>query len=159
MKRIPAAPSGSQVLPEHPPRSDKLVDRVARSNPKVYDGNLDPIELEDWIRGMEKIFTVVEAPEEKKVNLGTFYLTGEVDIWWSTVKDKLQGPELTWTKFLEELRAKFYPITVQRQTEKEFMELRMSGNMTVMQYARKFMELSRFVPDFVASEKLKMRKV
>jgi len=29
------------------------------------------------------------------------------------VKDKLQGPELTWAKFLEEPRAKFYLITVQ----------------------------------------------
>jgi len=50
MKRIPAAPSGSQVLPEYPPRSHKLADRVAQRNPKVYDGNLDPVELEDWIR-------------------------------------------------------------------------------------------------------------
>ena len=63
------------------------------------------------------------------------------------MKDKLQGHELNWAKFLEELRAKFYPITVQRQMEKEFMELKMSGNMTVTQYARKFVELSRFAPD------------
>ena len=107
---------------------------------------------------MEKIFAVIEVPEEKKVNIGTFYLTGEADIWWSTVKEKLQGSELTWTRFLEELRTKFYPITVQRQKEKEFLELKMSGNMTVMQYARKFMELARFAPDFVASERLKMRR-
>ena len=38
------------------------------------------------------------------------------------------------------------------------MELKMSGNMTVMQYARKFTELSRFAPDFVASKRLKMRR-
>jgi len=37
---------------------------------------------------MEKIFAVVEVPEEKKVNIGTFYLAGEADIWCSTVKDK-----------------------------------------------------------------------
>jgi len=33
----------------------------------------------------------------------------------------------------------------------------MSGNMTVMQYARKFMELSRFTPDFMGMERMKMR--
>ena len=38
------------------------------------------------------------------------------------------------------------------------MELKMSGNMTVMQYARKLMELSRFALDFVATERLKMRR-
>ena len=88
------------------------------------------------------------------MNRGTFYLAGEADIWLSTMKNKLQGPELTWAKFLEELKAKFYPITVQR-----FMKLKMSYNMTVIQYANKFIELSRFVPDFMPSESLKMRSL
>jgi len=74
------------------------------------------------------------------------------------VKDKLVGPEFTWNKFLSELRAKFYPVVVHSQKEKEFMELKMSGTMTVMQYASKFTELSRFVPEFVSSERLKMRR-
>ena len=47
---------------------------------------------------------------------------------------------------------------VQRPKEKEFMELKMSGSMTVMQYASEFMELFRFVPEFVSSERLKMRR-
>jgi len=33
----------------------------------------------------------------------------------------------------------------------------MSKNMSIMQYASKFIELSRFVPDFVAIERMKMR--
>ena len=47
---------------------------------------------------------------------------------------------------------------VQRQKEKEFMELKMSGTITVMQYASKFIELSRFLPEFISSERLKMRR-
>jgi len=152
MKRIP------QVHAETPPKEDKLADRVARCNSKVYDGSYDPAVLEEWIRGMEKIFTVVEVPEGKRVNIGTYYLTGEADIWWNTVKDKLVGPEFIRNKFLSELRAKFYPVVVQRKKEKEFMELKMSDTMTVMQYASKFTELSRFVPEFVSSERLKMRR-
>jgi len=38
------------------------------------------------------------------------------------------------------------------------MELNMSGPMTMMQYASKFTELSRFVPAFVSFERLKMRR-
>jgi len=101
---------------------------------------------------------VVEVPKGKRVNIGTYYLTGEANIWWNTVKDKVVGPEFTRNKFLSKLREKFYPVVVQRQKEKEFMELKMSGTMTVMQYARKFTELSRFVPEFVSSERLKMRR-
>ena len=107
---------------------------------------------------MEKIFTVVEVPKSKKVNIGTFYLAGEADIWWNTIKHKWQELELTWAKFTEELRAQFYPVTLQRQKEKEFMELKMTGSMTILQYASKFTELSRFAPEIVASERMKMRR-
>jgi len=75
MKRIPQVPA------ETPPKEDKLADRVVRRNPKVYDGSYDPVVLEEWIRGIKKIFTVVEVPEGKKVNIGTYYLTSEADIW------------------------------------------------------------------------------
>jgi len=85
-------------------------------------------------------------------------LTSEVDISWNTVKDRLVRPEFTWSKFLGKLRAKFYPVLVQIQKEKEFMELKMSSKMTMMQYANKFPELSKFVPEFVSSKRQKMRR-
>jgi len=65
------------------------------------------------IRRMEKIFAIADGLEEKKVNIRTFYLVSEVDICWSTIKDRLQGLKFTWSKFLEELRAKFYLLTIQ----------------------------------------------
>ena len=63
MKRIPQVPT------ETPPKEDKLADRVVRRNPKVYDGTYDPVIWGEWVRGMERIFTVVEVPEEKEVNI------------------------------------------------------------------------------------------
>ena len=74
MKRIPLVP------PEGPFKPHELADKVVRCNPKVYDGKYNLVELEEWIRGTEKIFMIVEVSEEKKVNIGIFYLTGEVDI-------------------------------------------------------------------------------
>jgi len=65
------------------------------------------------------------------VNIRTFYLVEEADIWSNIVKDKWQGLEFTWARFLEELSAYFYPITIQRHKQ-EFMELRMSDSMMVM---------------------------
>jgi len=37
----------SQVPIETPPKDDKLADRVARHNPKAYDGNYDLVVLEE----------------------------------------------------------------------------------------------------------------
>jgi len=72
---------------------------------------------------MKKIFTAVEVIREKKMNIGTFYLASEANIWWSIVKDPLQGCKLTCAKLFEELRAKLYPMTVQQHKEKKFMGL------------------------------------
>jgi len=89
IKRIP------QVPIETPHKEDKTTDRIARCNPKVYGGSYNLVVLEEWIRGMEKISTVVEVLQENKVNIGTYYLTSEADIWWNTVKDKPVLPEFT----------------------------------------------------------------
>jgi len=51
--------------------------------------------LDERVRGIEKIFIVVKVLEEKKTNIGMYYLTGEADIWWNTIKDKLIRPEFT----------------------------------------------------------------
>ena len=75
-----------QVRTETLPNDDKLADRVARCHPKVYDEKYDPVELEEWVWGIEKIFIVVNVPEKRKVNIGTYYLTCEVDLWWNTIK-------------------------------------------------------------------------
>jgi len=52
---------------------------------------------------MENVFTVIEIPGDKKVNIGIFHLTGETDTWWNIVKNRLLGPDFTSSRFLEEL--------------------------------------------------------
>ena len=111
--------------------------------------------LEEWIRQMEKIFNVVEVPENRRINIGAFYLTGQADIWWGMVKPTFQNDESTWNKFSEALRAKFYPMHLQKQKQKEFLTLR-QGNLSVMEYASRFTELSRFASEFVATDRMKI---
>jgi len=68
---------------------------VAQRNPKTYDGKYDPVEQEERIRGIEKIFTVLELREEKRVKIGRFYLTLKADIKSNNVKDRLSGQAFT----------------------------------------------------------------
>jgi len=53
---------------------------VARCNPKTYCGSYNPVELEEWIRSMKKIFTIVEVLEENKVTIKALYFPGEAEI-------------------------------------------------------------------------------
>ena len=52
---------------------------------------------------MENVFTVTEIPGDKRVNIGTFYLTDKTNIWWNTAKNRLLGFGFTWIRFVEEL--------------------------------------------------------
>jgi len=91
-------------------KENKFFDRVAKRNPKTYDGKEDPVVLEEWIRQQEKIFDAVKIPDNKPVIIGVFYLSGQANIWWGTVKTTFQSPEATWSKFNKAPRAKFYPV-------------------------------------------------
>ena len=48
-------------------------------------------------------FTVIEVPGDKRMNIGTFYRTGETNIWWNIVKNRLLGPDFTWSRFVERI--------------------------------------------------------
>jgi len=89
MKRIPLVP------PKICPKDDKVTDKLAHCNPKTYDGKYNPVELKEWIWGMEKMFTIVKVLEEKKLSIRMSYLSREVNIWSSIVKDRLLGLEFT----------------------------------------------------------------
>ena len=70
--------------------------------------------LEEWIRQMEKIFDVVKVSDNKRINIRTFYLSGRADMWWETVRTTFQTPEATLASFTEVLRAKLYPMHMQK---------------------------------------------
>ena len=61
MKHIPP------VAPVKPPKEDKIIDRVAQCNCDTYGRSYNPVESEEQIRGIEKIFAIIEVPVEKKV--------------------------------------------------------------------------------------------
>ncbi|XP_048494460.1 uncharacterized protein LOC125494740 [Beta vulgaris subsp. vulgaris] len=135
----------------------KFYKRLASHNPRTYDGEPDPVKFEDWIAYMEKLLDMVNCPTNLRVKLASFYLDGQADMWWKTVKNIAQRPDFTWDKFLEKLRERFYPPALQTKKECEFLTLR-QGKMSIVEYTAKFVELSRFAPDLVKSEKFKVTR-
>lgn len=60
-----------------------------RMGPPEFMGTSDPIEAENWIIHLEKIFVFMECSFEKKVSLATFILKGEAEHWWRATHDTL----------------------------------------------------------------------
>jgi len=62
---------------------------------------------------------------------------------------------LTWDEEKILMDAQYYPQDVRRAKEWEFLRLK-QREMTVIEYAAKFNELSRFAPNQLATEEMRM---
>ena len=62
---------------------------------------------------------------------------------------------MTWERLKELMDNQYYPLDVQRMKEKEFLSLK-QGNLSVMGYASRFNELSRFASHQMNTEVRKM---
>ena len=66
-------------------------------------------------------------------------------------------PEFGWVKLNQAMRNQLYPQSLQLQMESEFIHLK-QRRMSVLEYAVKFNELSRFAPDMVSTDRQKMNR-
>ena len=95
----------------HTDPNGELFKKIAQSKPPVYEGEPDPVKLENQLREFNKLFGAVGCADDFKVNNVVFYLRGEVDLWWSQNETVLRAvPNFGWDKFQEQLRKKFYHV-------------------------------------------------
>ena len=122
-------------------------------NPPSFEFSANPAGAEDWIAEMEKLFDVQNYSEEKKVRFAAFRLKGNALDWWKWTKTRYEqaGTPFTWEGFKNDFFAKYFPISVRRLKENEFLNF-VQGNMDVRRYEAKFNSLSRFTSRFVATE-------
>ena len=73
------------------------------------------------------------------------------------MRERQYEPGFGWNRFKKMIKDHFYPFSLQKVKEGEFMQLQ-QASMSVLEYASKFMELSQFVPAFVDGERLKMNR-
>ena len=64
---------------------------------------------------------------------------------------------MTWGEFQELFMEKFFPASTRHAKAEEFLELK-QGNMTMLEYVAKFIELARFGDDYAATDMAKVRK-
>ena len=95
--------------------------RISQNKPSPFDSKGEPSELEQWLREFDKLFDVVECPEELKVNQAAFCLTGKVDYWWANSKAELLEQAkgvFDWAMFKRAMQEKFYPLHVRKEVER-----------------------------------------
>jgi len=136
------------LLHRNPVQEPTVMDMICQFNklkPPKFQGGSDPLKYEEWMRRMENPFEIMECPTRFKVALATYQFEGEVEYWWGTVKPREGENPIMWDRLKEMLDNQYYPRDVRRMKEREFLSLK-QGSLSIMEYATKFNELSRFAP-------------
>ena len=122
-----------------------------RQSPPTFQGSSNPLDADRWIRRVTKVFDGLGVAEDFKVGLATYLFDGEADHWWESVKRRRDISALTWGEFDQIFQDKYFPESVRDRMKAGFLALR-QGNTTVVEYERRFTELSHYVMEFISTE-------
>ena len=146
-----ASVAGSQGGPNN-------LQRFRAHHPPTFTGGEDPMVADHWFMQVEKVLDAMEIiSDTTRIRLAAFQLEGEAQVWWNWAKISRELDAMTWAEFQELFMSKYFPDTARHAKAQEFLELK-QGTMTVMEYVAGFMELARFVDDYVATDMAKVRR-
>ncbi|KAL3513994.1 hypothetical protein ACH5RR_026711 [Cinchona calisaya] len=112
----------------------------------------------NWIAQIENQFKALRFPEDLKVQVVISFSVGDAENWWRSMEPMIDVAEndVTWKEFKEMFLDQYFPRALRKKMQNDFYSLRQTGNMTVLQYANKFIFLGRFCPKVFEDEVKKM---
>jgi len=91
-----------------------------------FTGGHDPLEAQNWLDELNKIFEVVQCTDKQKVTFAAYMLKGAANNWWNLAKSCriAKGKPVNWEKFQELFLDRYFPKFIPEQKREEFMDLR-----------------------------------
>jgi hypothetical protein len=135
-----------------------LVKSMREMGCEPYSGEQDAEVVGRWIRKVEKTMIQIKIPHDPQVDCATQLLSGNAMTWWETVQLRRAIKTLTWDDFKTEFENQYYSKYHRKIKELEFLALRQEG-MSVLEYERRFHDLSLFAPHYVPLEQHMIEKL
>jgi hypothetical protein len=108
----------------------------------MFNGDVNPEKLDNWIRQVEVYCHVQHIDEEEvKVQLASLRLEGNSLVWWeSKLQDIIKCGNLlsSWSEFKSIIRKQFYPLGYLHKAMMEWKNLRQSKGQTVQSFTEEF---------------------
>jgi hypothetical protein len=120
--------------------------------PPVFSHADDPLEADDWLKTVEKMLTTTQRANRENVLYASGRLQGTASAWWDAYVAAHATPDaITWQEFTTSFRSYHIPASLMKLKKKEFLALT-QGEMTVIEYRDKFVELYRYAPEEVVDD-------
>jgi hypothetical protein len=116
-----------------PPHQSRLAE-FQRTHPTTFSQAKDPMEAEDWLKGVEKKLMIAQCMDREKVLFATHQLFCTAANWWETYCSAHADVNfITWNEFKAHFHNHYVPHGTMKLKKKEFTNLR-QGSMTVNEY-------------------------
>nr|GFD06913.1 zinc finger, CCHC-type, retrotransposon Gag domain protein [Tanacetum cinerariifolium] len=102
--RTSSGPSGCGGNPP-PVTIHTWLERFNKQKPRSFEKAIAPVDAENWISHMEKIFDVMGCEDAFKTRLAVYKFEGDALAWWKAYKQAKGGDvwliTVTWVEFKE----------------------------------------------------------
>ena len=161
----PPFPTNTTPAPTIPPVTDQIrsnkppVDRIRKHGAtefKATDSD-DAEQAEFWLDNTIRVLDELSCTPDECLKCTISLLRDSAYYWWSTLTSVVPREQVTWEFFQTEFRKKYISQRFVDQKRKEFLELK-QGSMSVTDYERKFVRLSRYARECVSSEAIMCKR-
>jgi hypothetical protein len=117
---------GGRAPPQGPRETSYL--EFFETRPPLFVKEEDPLEADEWIRGMEQTFGLSRCTETQKPLFAAQQLRGPSSSWWANfVAVQPAGHQVSWDEFKLAFREHYVPEGVLHMKQEEFIRLKQGG--------------------------------
>ncbi|GKB10074.1 zinc finger, CCHC-type, retrotransposon gag domain protein [Tanacetum coccineum] len=125
------------------------LERFRKEKPQTFSSASTPVEAENWITHIEKIFEVLGCDDQFKARLATYKLEGDAHSWWRAYKQAKGGDAyvatLSWNDFRDIFFLQYFPYSKKERCEREYKSIRQLPKETSTDFMKRFLRLAGFL--------------
>ncbi|GJZ33886.1 putative reverse transcriptase domain-containing protein [Tanacetum coccineum] len=125
------------------------LERFNKQKPRTFEKAVTPVDAENWISHMEKIFDVMGCDDVFKARLAVYKFEGDALAWWKAYKQAKGGDAwiltLSWAGFKELFFLQFFPRAEQERLKREYHSLRQRAGESSNEFMQRFIRIAGFL--------------
>nr|GEZ41089.1 hypothetical protein [Tanacetum cinerariifolium] len=125
------------------------LERFNKQKPYSFEKATAPVDAENWISHMEKIFDVMGCEDAFKTRLAVYKFEGNALAWWKANKQAKGGEAwlitITWADFKKLFFLQFFPRAEQERLKREYHFIRQTNTETSTEFIQRFLRLAGFL--------------
>nr|GEU56966.1 reverse transcriptase [Tanacetum cinerariifolium] len=141
--------NGTGSNDDQPPTIHTWLERFGKQKPRSFSSATSPVDAENRIANIEKLFEVLGCADEFKARLASYKFEGDALNWWKDFKQAKGGEAyvatLSWKDFREAFFLQYFSRSEQQKYEREYHTIRQKDSELTGEFMKRFLRLAGFI--------------